>query len=70
MKCAHCLTNAGRTTKGLECCELRMHAQSPKHIKEAIKKDLGTNWPEYRIKLVEEARRLRVLREETNETLF
>lgn len=35
MKCPHCLTDAGRTTKGAECCELRELSNGPRRNFEA-----------------------------------
>lgn len=32
MICEHCKTDAGRTTKGAACCELRMLASAPEKI--------------------------------------
>ena len=35
MICIHCEINAGRTTKGLACCELRRLALAPSHAVKA-----------------------------------
>ena len=32
MKCVHCQHDAGRVTKGYECCALRLLAKAPDHI--------------------------------------
>lgn len=66
MMCQHCQTNAGRTTAGAECCELRRLANAPVHVIQAHTARMNYEQREaLRPILAAERKRLRELRSPT-----
>jgi hypothetical protein len=67
IRCSHCQTNAGRFTKNLDCCELRLLANAPAYwvfaAEARIAKDGFDKLQAFKAELDAEQRRLAKIRQ-------